>query len=164
MTSGGPAGSGVKCQFPFIFRNVQYWGCPPDLSDQTKLWCSTKVDANGNHISGSNAYGFCSSSCPKHNSPSTCSNSGESCRPTIICSSQWVTPQDLERNACTQSDGSKGTCCQDITKIRSNQLHLGPALVPRTHDVSLLSKSVLTRAADMGQDFANKFLRVVVTL
>ena len=29
-------------------------------------WCSTKVDAKGNHMDGTNNYGFCPHSCPSH--------------------------------------------------------------------------------------------------
>ena len=29
-------------------------------------WCSTKVDAEGNHMEGTNHYGYCPSSCPSH--------------------------------------------------------------------------------------------------
>ncbi len=65
VTKGGPAGSGVKCQIPFVFKGIQYWGCPVDLVDASETWCSTKVDDKGNHITGIDAYGFCSSSCPK---------------------------------------------------------------------------------------------------
>jgi hypothetical protein len=31
--------------------------------DQGKLWCSTKVDANGDHADGAGEYGFCSPDC-----------------------------------------------------------------------------------------------------
>ena len=36
----------------------------PEVSTET--WCSTKIDSRGEHIEGINAYGFCSSACPKH--------------------------------------------------------------------------------------------------
>jgi len=124
VTKGGPAGSGVKCQIPFVFKGIQYWGCPVDLVDASETWCSTKVDDKGNHITGIDAYVFCSSSCPKHkqekapdNAPESCSRPGEECRPTIQCSAQFSTEQELRQRICKQSDGSRGTCCRDITEI-----------------------------------------------
>ena len=66
VTTGGKSGPGIKCQIPFIWKGVEYWGCPKDPYVSTETWCSTKVDRNRNHIIGQNQYGFCSSSCPKH--------------------------------------------------------------------------------------------------
>ena len=54
-----------ECQFPFIFRKVKYNGCPPDLANPEKSWCSTKVDATRNHIRGKDNFGICSPGCPK---------------------------------------------------------------------------------------------------
>ena len=39
-------------------------GCPIDHEDNSKRWCSTKVDSNGNHIENENEYGYCSDDCP----------------------------------------------------------------------------------------------------
>ena len=36
------------------------------LFEKDKRWCSTKVDANGNHVTGQDEYGFCSPDCPIH--------------------------------------------------------------------------------------------------
>ena len=55
------------CIFPFTFDGVKYFGCPKDLFEEDKRWCSTKVDADGNHVTGQNKYGFCSPNCPIHN-------------------------------------------------------------------------------------------------
>ena len=39
-------------------------GCPIDHEDNSKRWCSTKVDSNGNHIANQNEYGYCADDCP----------------------------------------------------------------------------------------------------
>ena len=50
-TNGGPK-PGKNCVFPFSFEGKTYYGCPPDLKEPGKTWCSTKVDAAGNHVIG----------------------------------------------------------------------------------------------------------------
>ena len=39
-------------------------GCPIDHEDNSKRWCSTKVDSNGNHIANQNEFGYCADDCP----------------------------------------------------------------------------------------------------
>lgn len=39
-----------KCIFPWKFKGKEYSGCTTD--HDVKLWCSTKVDSNGNHAGG----------------------------------------------------------------------------------------------------------------
>ena len=63
VTTGGPS-AGQPCVFPFIFAGVSHdvcddwtWGGQPPGT----TWCSTKVDANGVHVTGN--YGFCPSTC-----------------------------------------------------------------------------------------------------
>ena len=41
-------------------------GCPVDTQDNSKRWCSTKVDKNRNHMVGQNQYGNCNQFCPRH--------------------------------------------------------------------------------------------------
>jgi len=55
---------GVECKFPFIYENVTYTGCPIDLFDESKRWCSTETDSSGKHVSGKNKYGYCLPECP----------------------------------------------------------------------------------------------------
>ena len=54
------------CQFPFIYKNVTYYGCTlkdstGDLDTQTgKPWCSTKIDPlDYEHITNGDHYGDC---------------------------------------------------------------------------------------------------------
>ena len=42
-------------------------GCPIDHEDNSKRWCSTKVDSNGNHIANQNEFGYCADDCPTSN-------------------------------------------------------------------------------------------------
>ena len=44
-----------------------FLGCPIDHKDNSKRWCSTKVDSIGNHIADQNEYGYCADDCPISN-------------------------------------------------------------------------------------------------
>jgi len=63
-TIGGPD-PGQSCVFPFKFQGKIYNECPFDPDDQSKTWCSTKVDSNGNHVVGQKKWGHCSALCPE---------------------------------------------------------------------------------------------------
>jgi len=111
---------GKQCQFPFKHKGVLYYGCPPDPVEVGEHWCSTKVDAQGNHITGKGQFGLCNNKCPLDKpAPSVGSNQcrgGEKCRPTVQCNSQFPKTKDLKRRACQLDDHSPGTCCKDISK------------------------------------------------
>ena len=62
-TISGPS-TNQRCVLPFKFNGVTHQKCPTDPEDKTKHWCSTKVDQNGQHISGIGAYGNCGPNCP----------------------------------------------------------------------------------------------------
>ena len=47
-------------------QEVTYNGCTNASDQEGRLWCATKVDQNGDYILYSEAYGFCESSCPVH--------------------------------------------------------------------------------------------------
>ena len=61
-TVDGP-GSGLPCIFPFKFRGTVYNNTcsPPVRNTNNKSWCSTRVDASGNHIRGN--WGNCDENC-----------------------------------------------------------------------------------------------------
>ena len=40
----------APCVFPFKYDGVTYFGCPVDLFDKNRRWCSTQVDQNGEHV------------------------------------------------------------------------------------------------------------------
>jgi len=48
----------------FSIQGEVYNGCPVDLEDTSKRWCSTRVDANGEHITGAGEFGHCGPDCP----------------------------------------------------------------------------------------------------
>ena len=56
-----------SCIFPFVTTNFAtfttrvYYDCNVN---QNGPWCSTKVDENGNHITGRGNWGNCGSECP----------------------------------------------------------------------------------------------------
>jgi hypothetical protein len=51
--------------------------------------------------------------------PTTCPGTGNQCRSTIVCSSQFPADQ-LNDKVCKQNDGSAGLCCKDITTVSGN--------------------------------------------
>jgi len=52
----------VGCVFPFSFKGRTYNGCTTDDDPENRLWCSTRTDSNGVHISG-REWGHCNSAC-----------------------------------------------------------------------------------------------------
>ena len=64
-TVGGPS-PGKSCQFPFTFAGERRTGCISDTDPDGRLWCSTQVDADGQHVGGGGHWGYCPSDCPSH--------------------------------------------------------------------------------------------------
>ena len=60
ITVGGPA-SGLPCIFPFKFNGITHNNCTMNKAHLTnnKGWCSTKVDASGQHIGAQGNWGNC---------------------------------------------------------------------------------------------------------
>ena len=69
-TVGGPDPY-KQCKFPFIYGERVYYACAIGVNTNLTFvdfyknpdWCSTEVDALGNHISGKGYYGHCNSEC-----------------------------------------------------------------------------------------------------
>lgn len=76
---------GAKCIFPFKFKGETYHGCPPDLGDPTRGWCSTKTDSDGNHVSGEGKFGYCGNSCPTHSEKATLNDVSCKCKTFSSC-------------------------------------------------------------------------------
>jgi len=60
ITTSGPS-AGKRCIFPYTFNGVKCQGprcCNLD-NDAKGSWCSTKVDANGVHVSGGDHWAYC---------------------------------------------------------------------------------------------------------
>ena len=51
---------GLPCIFPFTYLGNTYNEC--GVIDEPYLWCSTKVNAEGVHVSGN--WGYCEGDCP----------------------------------------------------------------------------------------------------
>ena len=62
-TISGPS-TNQRCVLPFKFNGVTHRKCPIDPDNSNLNWCSTKIDQNGQHISGIGAYGNCGPNCP----------------------------------------------------------------------------------------------------
>ena len=63
VTIDGP-GQGSGCQFPFIYKGVPRDGCITEADPEGKLWCSTAVDSDGQHIVNGQHWAHCSAQCP----------------------------------------------------------------------------------------------------
>ena len=66
LATQGP-GEGELCVLPFLWQGLNYTHCEPwvyggQWETDGELWCSTKVDSQGNHVEGN--YGICSDNCP----------------------------------------------------------------------------------------------------
>ena len=51
---------GTPCIFPFKHKDKWYNECTKDDHSESKFWCSTKVDENGNH---DKEWGNCADNC-----------------------------------------------------------------------------------------------------
>ena len=52
-----------QCVFPFNFDGVTYDGCifvGTAYPGETRPWCSTQTDGNGDHVMGQGKWGYCS--------------------------------------------------------------------------------------------------------
>ena len=58
-TNGGPV-NGQSCKFPFTYHGATYSHCIKYDNDCIP-WCSTEVNADGNHIDGK--WGNCNENC-----------------------------------------------------------------------------------------------------
>ena len=54
---------GKPCVIPFTINGEVKDGCLWE-KNESKPWCSTKVDENGAHVSGQEQWGYCGSNCP----------------------------------------------------------------------------------------------------
>ena len=54
---------GKPCVFPFTNRGRTFNHCTLDFADDNFPWCSTAVDANGNHINGQWGHCDCDKPC-----------------------------------------------------------------------------------------------------
>ena len=61
-TTSGPS-AGKACVFPFTWAGRTYHSCTREGDHYGHLWCSTRTDRGGNHLSGQGEYGLCSKEC-----------------------------------------------------------------------------------------------------
>ena len=57
------------CILPFIYYGKTMRQCTPQEDPDNKPWCSTKVDAYGNHISDGGNWGHCGQDCFENQAP-----------------------------------------------------------------------------------------------
>jgi len=96
--------AGTQCQFPFITNGQTFTSCTQ--SGDTRAWCSTKVDSNGNHISGIGEWGYCTAACPD-DSGYPASGSGPACQ------------------VRTTGQGYPDQCSDQLNKSNKNILFIG---------------------------------------
>ena len=57
----GSNAKNASCQFPFTIGDHTFDACTTEKDPEGKLWCSTKVDSNGDHVRGH--WGHCEENC-----------------------------------------------------------------------------------------------------
>ena len=67
-TNGG-ADPNKPCVFPFNYNGINYTSCTT-VENNGIHWCSTEVDANGNHVGVQ--WGNCGPGCTRGNETYTC--------------------------------------------------------------------------------------------
>merc|ERR1712226_447778 len=119
-TIGGP-GQGKPCVFPFRFGGSLRSSCITDLDPEGKFWCSTRVDAGGNHVTGTGEWGHCSAACPQEqtstqatssvaSSSSSSSSFSSSSSSSSSLSGQTSSAFTVEGTVCKTRTGVSGTC------------------------------------------------------
>ena len=54
------------CVFPFTWHGTTYHGCIKESNaNSNNVWCSTKVDPKGNHVTNRMEWGYCGTDCPE---------------------------------------------------------------------------------------------------
>merc|ERR1712071_318256 len=133
ITNAGPA-AGSACAFPFNFGGVSHTGCTT-IDGDTTPWCSTQTDANNDHVSGIDAWGYCDASCPVQETgetgsgsgPTTGSGSGSVCSATSgpAEGSACAFPFNFEgvlHFGCTTIDGDTTPWCSTQTDPDDNHV------------------------------------------
>jgi len=95
---------GRLCQFPFIYKDVTYTKC--SMVDDTRPWCSTKVDQFNKAIPGVGEWGYCNSDCPSDDG-FPASGSGPACQ------------------VRTTGYGYPDTCAERMARPNKNILFIG---------------------------------------
>jgi len=95
---------GRLCQFPFIYKDVTYTQCT--MADDTKPWCSTKVDQFNEAIPGIGEWGYCKSDCPSDEG-FPASGSGPACQ------------------VRTTGNGYPDSCADRLARSNKNILFIG---------------------------------------
>jgi len=161
-TVGGP-GEGSPCQFPFIYKGVTRNGCITEADPDNRLWCSTGVDEDGQHIVNGQNWAHCSDSCPVSDTEVTPVSSAFSIEKPQLCKttagvdgtcrlpSQCIgaTIQFLEDNECSLDNGELGTCCVPVPVDNIINIIDGPQVtvdIPNSVDGSLVG-DLLTRSS-----------------
>merc|ERR1711915_957950 len=83
--------SGDACVFPFTFGGVTFTSCT--TAGGYPMWCSTKVDATGVHVTGN--YGDCSADCLTTTTTTTPTTTA----PSTTCLTGTTTPDLTSREA-----------------------------------------------------------------
>jgi len=119
ITVSGPA-SGSACVFPFNFGGVSHSKCTT-IDGDTKPWCSTKTDANGDHVSGVGAWGYCEDNCSGSDSGSTvCSaTSGPASGSTCIFPFNF---NGVSYSSCATTEEDPRPWCSTQTDANNNHV------------------------------------------
>lgn len=57
--NNGDSYSSIPCVFPFKYKGLTFHACTKAFDFQRKLWCSVKVNDDGEHSEGDGNWGHC---------------------------------------------------------------------------------------------------------
>merc|ERR1712227_276097 len=127
-TTTGGGRKGVNCVFPFTYRDVKYTGCTLEDADDGKPWCSTKTDANGQHVGGQGQWGHCASNCKTDSGNSNAQQTvhvnvqgSNSLSNTKLSQIPWLNNGDLPLAAAAAIGAAGGVSQNDV----NNRFFLG---------------------------------------
>ena len=103
---------------------------------QGKFWCSTRVDAGGNHVTGTGEWGHCSAACPQEQTSSqptssvassSSSSSSSFSSSSSSSSGQTSSAFTVEGTVCKTRTGVSGTCrysCHNSQCVKSHSSYI----------------------------------------
>merc|ERR1719219_1746727 len=61
----------IECKLPWKFNGKLLNGCTDETDPDGRYWCSTKIDAELEHVGGGGNWGYCDQNCPPLGPPKT---------------------------------------------------------------------------------------------
>merc|ERR1719402_883266 len=97
--------SNGACIFPWTHRSKTYDGCKDDPENPGETWCSTKVDSDGNHVTGEDEWGLCGDGCPITGAPITIQRAivFEKAEVIVLKLQKWLASEESPKLVCREN-------------------------------------------------------------